>query len=75
MEHPHNPLERDHSHRSLQPNNKPLHNWLAVNYARPSPISDRGELILFKPADRNALVRALRTHAPQADFDFFPSIT
>jgi hypothetical protein len=56
-----------------RPNNKPMYNWLAVNYARPSPISDRGELILFKPEDRDGLVQALRAHAPQADFDSFPS--
>lgn len=54
-----------------QPNSKPMPKWLAVEYARPAPMSDRGQL-LIQPADRNALVRALRTHAPQADFDFFP---
>lgn len=55
-----------------QPNSKPIYSYLAVNYARPAPISDRGVLVLFKPADRDGLVRALRAHAPQAAFDFFP---
>jgi hypothetical protein len=53
------------------PNKKPINNWLAVDYMRAAPISDRGEL-LFQPADRDALVRALRTHVPQADFEFIP---
>jgi hypothetical protein len=44
-----------------QPNNKPMYNWLVVDYARPAPISDRGELILFKPADRDASEPFART--------------
>jgi hypothetical protein len=54
-----------------QPNSKPMYNWLAVDYVRAAPMSDRGEL-LFQPADRNTLLRVLRTHAPQATFDFLP---
>lgn len=52
-------------------NNKPIPHWLSVEYARSAPLSDRGELRI-QPADRNTLVRSLRTHAPQAEFDFFP---
>jgi hypothetical protein len=52
-----------------QPGKKPNLQWLAVDYVRPAPMSDRGELLIH-PADRNALVQALRTHAPQADFEF-----
>jgi hypothetical protein len=54
-----------------QPNSKPMPQWLAVEYARSAPMSDRGEL-LIQPADRNTLVRALRAHAPQADYEIVP---
>lgn len=54
-----------------QPHSKPMPQWLAVEYARPAPMSDRGEL-LIQPADRNTLVRTLRAHAPQADFEILP---
>jgi hypothetical protein len=46
-------------------------NWLSVDYARAAPMSDRGELV-FQPAERDALVSALRAHASEADFDLFP---
>jgi hypothetical protein len=63
-----------------QPGKKPRYKWavdktrysyrfLAVDYM--GPASDHGELVI-QPADRDALVRALRTHAPQAEFDFLP---
>ena len=45
--------------------------WLSVDYARAAPMSDRGELV-FQPAVREALVRALRAHAPSAEFEPFP---
>jgi hypothetical protein len=54
-----------------QPNSKPIARWLSVEYARHAPLSDCGEL-LIQPADRNALVRALRAHAPQADYEILP---
>jgi Bacterial PH domain len=54
-----------------QPNGKPIPQWLAVEYARPAPMSDRGQL-LIQPTDRYALVRALRAHAPQADYEILP---
>jgi hypothetical protein len=53
------------------PGKKPNPHWLVVDYVRPAPMSDRGEL-LIQLADRNALVRALRSHAPHADFEFIP---
>ncbi len=54
-----------------KPNDKPLPKWLAVEYARPAPMSDRGEL-LIQPTDRNTLAQALRAHAPQADYEVLP---
>jgi hypothetical protein len=54
-----------------RPNNKPIPQWLAVEYSRPAPLSDRGEL-LIQPADRYALARALRAHAPQAEYEILP---
>jgi hypothetical protein len=54
-----------------QPNGKPIPQWLAVEYARPAPMSDCGQ-ILIQPTDRYALVRALRAHAPQADYEILP---
>jgi hypothetical protein len=51
--------------------NKPSYNWIKVEYARTAPLSDRGRL-LIQPADRDALVRALRTRAPQANVEFIP---
>jgi len=53
-----------------QPLTKPTGGWLKVDYVRPAPMSERGEL-LFQCAERDALVRAIRSHAPQADFEFF----
>ena len=52
-------------------NNKPIPNWLSVEYARPAPLSDRGEL-RFQPAKCFFLVRALRARAPQADYEVLP---
>jgi hypothetical protein len=52
-------------------NNKPIPHWLSVEYARPAPLSDRGEL-LFQPADCFALARTLRAHAPQAEYEILP---
>ena len=52
-------------------NNKPIPNWLSVEYARPAPLSDRGEL-LFQPAKCFFLVRALRARAPQAEYEVLP---
>jgi hypothetical protein len=54
-----------------QPNSKPNYQWLSVDYARAAPMSDRGQL-LIQPTDRDALVKALRTRALQAEFEFFP---
>jgi hypothetical protein len=54
-----------------QPNDRPNYQWVSVQYSRPAPLSDRGEL-LIQPANRDTLVRSLRTHAPQADYEIFP---
>jgi hypothetical protein len=54
-----------------QPNDRPNYKWVAVRYSRPAPLSDRGELII-QPKDRNTLIQTLRSHAPQAEFEFFP---
>jgi hypothetical protein len=57
---------------SWSPTNKPMPGCLAVAYSRPGPMSDRGELRI-QPVERDALVRALRTRAPQADFEVSPA--
>jgi hypothetical protein len=54
-----------------QPHSKPIPQWLSVEYSRSAPMSNRGEL-LIQPADRNTLVRTLRTHAPKADYEILP---
>lgn len=48
---------------------KPRYTWIEVDYVRPSPLSDQGTL-LMQPEDREALISALRSHAPQAEFEF-----
>src|ERR1700679_2870839 len=50
---------------------KRTHGCLVLAYARTGPMSDRGELRI-QPAEFDALVRALRDHAPQAQFDLLP---
>jgi hypothetical protein len=45
---------------------------MEIDYARAAPMSASGTLLL-RPADRDALLTALRAHALRADFDFFPS--
>jgi hypothetical protein len=45
---------------------------LFVAYARTGPMSDRGELRI-QPVEFDALVSALRDHAPQAEFDLLPA--
>jgi hypothetical protein len=45
---------------------------LVLNYARTGPMSERGELRI-KPVEFDALVRALRDHAPQAEYDLLPA--
>jgi len=45
---------------------------LVVAYARTGPMSDRGELRI-QPVEFDALVRALRDHAPEAEFDLLPA--
>jgi hypothetical protein len=57
---------------SWSPTNKPTRGWLEVTYSRPAPMSDRGDLRL-RPVERDSLVRALRAHAPQADFEDSPA--
>jgi hypothetical protein len=52
-------------------NNKPIPRWLSVEYARPAPLSERGELLL-QPANCFFLVRALRVRAPQAEYEILP---
>ena len=45
---------------------------LVLAYARTGPMSHRGELRI-QPVEFDALVRALRDHAPQAEFDLLPA--
>jgi hypothetical protein len=52
-------------------NDKPIPKWLAVEYSRTAPISDCGEL-LIQPEDPFAVARALRAHAPQAEYEILP---
>jgi hypothetical protein len=47
---------------------QPSSDYLAVYYARPEPMSDRGSIIA-NPEDRAQFVAALRRYAPQAKFD------
>jgi hypothetical protein len=54
------------------PTNRPMRDWLEVDYSRPAPMSDRGELRI-RPAERDALVSALHAHAPHADFEVSPA--
>jgi hypothetical protein len=53
-----------------KPNSKLMYDWLAVDYARNGPMSDRGTL-LFQPTQRDSLVRTIQAHAPQADYYLF----
>lgn len=46
----------------------PSSGYLAVDYARTAPMSDRGTIIA-NPADRQGFIAALRRSAPQADCD------
>lgn len=48
------------------------HGCLVLGYARTGPMSDRGE-VRIQPVEFDALVRALRDHAPQAEFDLLPA--
>jgi hypothetical protein len=54
-----------------QPGDKPVYSRLAVDYARTGPMSNRGTMVLA-PVDCGVVLRAIRAHAPQAEFDFFP---
>jgi hypothetical protein len=45
---------------------------LILDYARRGPMSERGELRI-QAVETDALVRALRDHAPQAEFDLLPA--
>ncbi len=45
---------------------------LVLAYGRTGPMSDRGELRI-QPVEFDVLVRALRDHAPQAEFDLLPA--
>lgn len=45
---------------------------LVLAYARSGPMSDRGE-VRIQPIEYDALIRALREHAPQAEFDLLPA--
>ncbi len=51
---------------------KRMSDCLILAYARTGPMSDRGELRI-QPVEFDALVRALRDHAPQAEFDLLPA--
>jgi hypothetical protein len=51
-----------------QPGSNPHTDWIEISYARLGPFSDRGSMKL-QPSDRSGLLHALRSHAPQADFD------
>jgi hypothetical protein len=52
-----------------QPGKKPQLSWIEVDYVRAAPMSDKGTLLL-RPAQREDLLRSLRAHAPQAQFEF-----
>jgi hypothetical protein len=47
---------------------QPASDCLAIDYARPAPLSDRGR-ILASPADRKQFIAAVRRFAPHAAFD------
>ncbi len=47
---------------------QPSSDSLAIDFARPAPLSDRGSIIAH-PEDRSAFIAALRKFAPQAAFD------
>lgn len=47
---------------------QPGSDYVAVDYGRPAPMSDRGSVIA-NPADRAEFIAALRRFAPQADFE------
>jgi hypothetical protein len=49
-------------------NSKPASRILAIDYARPAPMSDRGQ-ILASPGDRAQFLAALHRFAPTADFE------
>jgi hypothetical protein len=49
-------------------NSAPTSNFLAVDYARPAPMSDHGQIIA-NPEDRLQFIAALRRFAPNAEFD------
>jgi hypothetical protein len=51
---------------------KRMRGTLVLAYARTGPMSDRGTLRI-QPVEFDALVRVLRDHAPQAEFDFPPA--
>jgi len=51
---------------------KRMRDCLVVAYARTGPLSGRGELRI-QPVEFDALVCALRDHAPQAEFDLLPA--
>lgn len=51
---------------------KRMRDCLVLTYARTGPMSDRGKL-LIRPVEFDALVRALRDHATQAEFDLRPA--
>ena len=42
--------------------------WVAIEYERKAPLSDRGRVIVT-PARRKAFIAALRQFAPQAEFE------
>jgi hypothetical protein len=42
--------------------------WIAVEYERKTPLSDRGRIVAI-PARREAFIAALRQFAPQAQFE------
>jgi hypothetical protein len=47
---------------------QPASDTLAIHYARPAPMSDKGDVIA-NPDDRQQFIAALRRFAPQATFD------
>ena len=47
---------------------KPWSDSLAIDFARPAPLSDRGSIIA-NPEDREEFISTLRRFAPQAAFD------
>jgi len=49
-------------------NSRPASRILAIDYARPAPMSDRGQ-ILASPGDRAQFLAALHRFVPTADFE------